>query len=214
MFIQTETTPNPETLKFIPNQAVLPEGHSGRVEEYTSAEEATSSPLARALFLIDGIKAVLFAKDFISVTKEPACQWMVLKPLLLGTIMDHFVSNRPVLSEKSASLSAQATGCGAGCACASASGKIQSGHVANDEGDDGAGGKIIAQIKDLLETRVRPALARDGGDVSFVRYSEGVVTLRMRGACAGCPSAQATMKNGIENLLRHFVPEVREVVGG
>lgn len=219
MFIQTEATPNPSTLKFIPNQPVLPAGHGATTEDYASAEDAEASPLAKALFAAGGVARVFFAQDFISITKRDDREWLTLKPVLLGTIMDHFVSNRPVVTPQEP---APSGGCGSGCGCANnnvsssgshASGRA-SGHAGDDAGDDGANGEIIAQIKDLLDTRIRPAVARDGGDVVFLRYCDGVVTLRMRGACAGCPSAQATLKHGIENLLRHFIPEVREVVGG
>jgi Fe-S cluster biogenesis protein NfuA len=183
MFIQTEATPNPATLKFIPGQPVLP----GATREYRSDTEATDSPLARKLFAVKGVSGVFLGQDFITVTKSSG-EWQHLKPAILGTIMDHYLSGLPVVE-------------GAAPAEASAAG----------EDFDEADAEIVDTIKGLLETRVRPAVAQDGGDITFHGYREGVVYLNMKGSCAGCPSSTATLKHGIENLLRHFVPQVTEV---
>ena len=183
MFIQTETTPNPDTLKFLPGQTVLPEGTA----EFTSVEAAEQgSLLAHSLFRCGSVTRVLLGQDFVAVTKEPAREWMTIKPLLLGAIMDHFVSQRPVLSgdavaPKAAAQHAEAT----------------------DE--------ITQQIIEILDTRVRPAVAQDGGDITFDRFEDGILYLEMRGACSGCPSSTATLKHGIENMMKHFVPQVQEV---
>lgn len=183
MFIQTEATPNPATLKFIPGRPVLPSG----TRDFREAELASSSPLASRLFEIDGVRGVFFGPDFISVTKGEI-EWQHLKPAVLGAIMEHFVSGAPVLGE------------------------------GDDEGGDAPAEdyspedqEIVDTIKELLDTRVRPAVAQDGGDIAFHRYDGGVVYLHMRGACAGCPSSVITLRHGIENLLRHFIPEVQEV---
>lgn len=181
MFIQTETTPNPETLKFLPGQTVLPSG----VVEFKSADDADkASPLASGLFRLNGVDAVLLGQDFIAVTKSAAKSWDVMKPLLLGAIMDHFVSQRPVMADNAAPQAA-------------------SHKVADSE--------LEKQIIELLDTRIRPAVAQDGGDIVFDRFEDGILYLEMRGACAGCPSSSATLKNGIENMMRHYVPEVLEV---
>lgn len=179
MFIQTEATPNPVTLKFIPGKPVL----TGGTAEYRSKGEAEGSPLARRLFDIDGVSGVFLGSDFISVTKSDA-EWQHLKPMVLGAIMEHYMSG------------ADAAG------------------AANDEGQenfDPADAETVATIKELLETRVRPAVAQDGGDITFQSFDEGVVYLHLQGACAGCPSSTATLKMGIENLLKHYIPEVSEV---
>jgi len=181
MFIQTEETPNPATLKFLPGREVVA---SGSVD-FASAEGAGRSPLAERLFKVDGIERVFLGQDFITITKSPAKDWSVLKPALLGVIMEHFVSGQPVLL----------AGDTAGVAPA-----------VDDEDDE-----IVAQIKELLETRVRPAVAQDGGDIIFHSFEDGVVYLHMQGSCSGCPSSTATLKMGIENMLRHYVPEVVEV---
>jgi len=181
MFIQTEPTPNPETLKFLPGQTVLSQG----ALEFRSLDDAAGAPLARALLSIDGVEAVLFGHDFVSVTKNGA-DWAHLKPAILGAIMEHFVSGAPLLVGESAPATA-------------------------GEFFDPADAEIVAAIKELLETRVRPAVAGDGGDIVFRGFRDGVVYLVMKGACSGCPSSTATLKSGIENLLRHFVPEVRAV---
>ncbi|MBI1869101.1 MAG: NifU family protein [Methylocystis sp.] len=182
MFIQTEATPNPATLKFLPGCAVLEHG----ALEFRSFETAANSPLARALLCIDGVEAIMFGPDFISVTKSDA-EWAHLKPAVLGTIMEHFTSGAPLLLSEGETVPAAAE--------------------FFDEGD----AEIVQTIKDLLETRVRPAVAGDGGDIVFRGFRDGVVYLAMKGACSGCPSSTATLRNGIENLLRHFLPQVRSV---
>lgn len=182
MFIQTEPTPNPATLKFIPGKPVLGDGTA----DYRDPDEAEGSPLARRLFTIDGVKGVFLGADFISVTKSDG-EWHHLKPAILGAIMEHYVSGAPV---------------------------VEGGDVgeALPGGDyDPADEETVRTIKELLETRVRPAVANDGGDIVFHGYRDGVVQLHMRGACAGCPSSTATLQGGIERLLQHFLPEVREV---
>ena len=178
MFIQTEDTPNPSTLKFIPGVAVLP----GDTAEFNSLEEVKSSPLAARLFAIDGVESVFFSGDFLSVTKAERLDWFVLKPSILAGIMEHFASGLPIIETKSETST-------------------------SEEDDD----ETVQQIKHLLDTRVRPAVAMDGGDITFHSFEDGVVTLQMRGACQGCPSSTATLKMGIENMLRHYIPEVREV---
>jgi len=180
MFIQTELTPNPATLKFIPGKQVLASGTA----DYRDRAEAQGSPLAQRLFEIDGVDGVFFGADFISVTKG-AGDWQHLKPMILGAIMEHYMSDAQVVE----SAGNDAAG------------------VSYDPEDE----EIVATIKDLLETRVRPAVAQDGGDITFSGFRDGVVYLHMRGACAGCPSSTATLRHGIENLLRHFCPEVQEV---
>jgi Fe-S cluster biogenesis protein NfuA len=182
MFIQTEATPNPATMKFIPGKPVL----SGAPRDFRSPEDARVSPLAERLFEISGVSGVFLASDFITVTREEG-EWQHLKPAILGVIMDHYLSGAPIVAE----------GTAAG----------MSGEELYAEED----GQIVSTIKELLDTRVRPAVAQDGGDITFHGYRDGVVFLNMRGACSGCPSSTATLKHGIENLLRHFVPEVTEV---
>lgn len=181
MFIETETTPNPDTLKFVPGRAVSPSGNY----HFRSAAEAGASPLALRLFEIKGVTAVFFGSDFVSIAKS-GVEWPHLKPAILGTLMDHFMSGRPAVE----GAVAQATA-GAGYSEADA--------------------RIIATIEQLLEERVRPAVANDGGDITFDRWEDGIVYLQMRGACSGCPSSTATLRNGVQNLLKHFIPEVREV---
>ena len=183
MFIQTEATPNPATLKFIPGQPVLDQG----TLEFLVAEESKGSPLAARLFEIEGVKGVFFGTDFISVTKGDG-EWQHLKPAILGVITEHYLSGQAVTSEQPS-------------ADGGATGEF---YGPEDE-------EIVKTIKELLETRVRPAVAQDGGDITFKGYREGVVFLNMRGACSGCPSSTATLRHGIENLLRHFIPEVQEV---
>jgi Fe-S cluster biogenesis protein NfuA len=183
MFIQTEATPNPQSLKFILGKPVLP----GSTRDYRSAEEAEESPMAKRLFSVQGVSGVFLGQDFISVTKS-AGEWQHLKPAILGLIMDHYMSGAPVLSNPGAPAPT-------------------SGTEFYDEGDK----EIVGTIKELLETRVRPAVAQDGGDITFQVFKEGIVYLNMKGSCAGCPSSTATLKHGIENLLRHFLPEVIEV---
>jgi len=184
MFIQTESTPNPATLKFLPGKDVLGEGHAA---DFPNDEAANRSPLARALFDVDGVTGVFFGADFITITKGDV-EWQHIKPALLGAIMQHFTSGAPILN-------AQDGGGEAGPAVA-----------AEDE-------EIVAQIKDLLDTRVRPVVAQDGGDIIFHRFEPdtGIVHLSMRGACAGCPSSTMTLKQGIENMLKTYVPEVTAV---
>jgi Fe-S cluster biogenesis protein NfuA len=181
MFIQTEATPNPATLKFLPGRIVLGAGTA----EFKSADEARTSPLAERLFGVPGVSGVFLGGDFVAVTKSDG-EWPHIKPAILGVIMEHFMSGIPVLLEEPA-------GTGEG------------------EFFDEADGDTVATIKELIETRVRPAVAQDGGDITFQGFRDGVVFLNMRGACSGCPSSTATLKHGIENLLRHFVPEVREI---
>ena len=180
MFIQTEATPNPATLKFLPGREVLPGGSA----DFRSEQDAAASPLAARLFEVDGVQSVFLGPDFISVTRTGG-DWQYLRPAVLGAIMEHFMSGDPVVHG------------GAG----------SSDHA----GDPGADSEIVAQIKELLDTRVRPAVAQDGGDITYHSYRDGIVYLEMRGACAGCPSSTMTLKNGIEGLLKHFLPEVREV---
>ena len=181
MFIQTETTPNPASLKFLPGRDVLGTGTA----EYRTPSEAEGSPLAERLFALAGVGGVFLGSDFISVTKTNG-EWQHLKPAVLGAIMEHFLSGMPVMREEPASEAG--------------------GEFYEDEDSD-----TVATIKELIETRVRPAVAQDGGDITFRGFRDGVVFLNMRGSCAGCPSSTATLKHGIENLLRHFVPEVREI---
>ena len=183
MFIQTEATPNPATLKFIPGKPVLP----GSTREYRAANEAEDCALAQQLFTVSGVSGVFLGQDFITVSKSDG-EWQHLKPAILGHIMDHYLSSAPMLmGEKPLAVTD--------------SGEFY-------EESDRA---IVGTIKELLETRVRPAVAQDGGDITFHGFKEGVVFLNMKGSCAGCPSSTATLKHGIENLLRHFVPEVTEV---
>ena len=182
MFIQTESTPNPATLKFLPGQSVLDMGTA----DFPSADTADGSPLATRLFDVNGVTGVFFGTDFVTVTKAENIEWDHIKPALLGAIMEHYQSGQPVMgADHSAS----------------------SGHADHD-GEDG---EIVGQIKELLDSRVRPAVAQDGGDITFHGFDRGVVYLHMQGACAGCPSSTLTLKMGIENLLRHYIPEVTEV---
>ena len=185
MFIQTEATPNPATLKFIPGKTVLGTG----TREYRSAEEAGQSPLAQRLFEVDGVTGVFFGSDFISVTKGEG-EWQHLKPAVLGAIMEHYLSGAPVVDDGAPKQSAE---------------------DAAGEDFDESDAETVDTIKELLDTRVRPAVSQDGGDITFQGYRDGIVYLHMRGACSGCPSSTATLKHGIENLLRHFIPEVQEV---
>lgn len=185
MFIQTETTPNPTTLKFLPGRVVLEEGRG--VEFLDATQAAERSPLAAKLFAIEGVASVFFGYDFITISKD-ASEWQHLKPAILGIIMEHFTSNSPIMAP-------------------TASNHRQEHEEFFDEKDREA----VAVIKELLETRVRPAVANDGGDISFCGFENGIVYLNMRGSCAGCPSSTATLKHGIANLLRHFVPEVLDV---
>ncbi|MBF9150587.1 NifU family protein [Novosphingobium jiangmenense] len=189
MFIETETTPNPATLKFLPGEQVMASG----TREFTSPEAAEASPLAQALFDLGDVTGVLFGRDFVSVTAAPGVEWASLKPQVLSILLDHFVSQAPLFVGGSA----------AGIAVPA--------DTDDEFADDPADADIIDQIKDLIETRVRPAVANDGGDIIYKGFREGVVYLQMQGACSGCPSSTATLKNGIESLLKHYVPEVSEV---
>jgi Fe-S cluster biogenesis protein NfuA len=181
MFIQTEQTPNPITLKFLPGRPVLAEG----VLDIPSAAEAARSPLAERLFGIPGVAGVFLGSDFITVTKSDG-EWHHLKPAILGAIMEHFLSGAPIVNEATSAAGA-------------------------DEFFDSKDADVVAQIKELLDTRVRPAVANDGGDITFRGFKDGIVFVHMKGSCSGCPSSTATLKNGVQNLLRHFVPEVVEV---
>ena len=183
MFIQTESTPNPATLKFLPGQTVLETGTA----DFGSTEAAAASPLATRIFAVDGVTGVFFGTDFVTVTKADSVEWEHVKPAILGAIMEHFQSGEPVIADGSTAAAG--------------------GH-AEHEGEDS---EIVNQIKELLDTRVRPAVAQDGGDITFHGFERGVVYLHMQGACAGCPSSTLTLKMGIENLLRHYIPEVVEV---
>ncbi len=186
MFIQTEATPNPATLKFLPGQTVTENGPF----EFTSEQDAASqSPLAARLFEIAGVTGVFFGFDFVTITKDEGTDWQHLKPAILGAIMEHFMSGQPVMA---ADDSTAVTGDGEGFI---------------EEGSE----EIVSTIKELLETRVRPAVAQDGGDITFYGFRDGRVFLKMRGACAGCPSSTATLQHGIQNLLKHFIPEVEAV---
>ncbi len=178
MFITTEPTPNPATLKFLPGCQVMPSGTA----DFPNRQAAGRSPLARRLFEIDEVSGVFLGHDFISVTCSNG-DWQRIKPLVLGAIMEHFTSGQPVIDDD----------------------------LVADGADAGEDDEVVAQIKELLETRVRPAVAQDGGDIVFQRYEAGIVYLHMQGACSGCPSSTATLKYGIENLLRHYIPEVVEV---
>jgi Fe-S cluster biogenesis protein NfuA len=182
MFIQTESTPNPATLKFLPGQSVMDMGTA----DFPSLESASASPLAQRLFSVGGTTGVFFGADFVTVTKAESIEWDHIKPALLGAIMEHFQSGASVLSH------------GEGTQ------PVKGDYDAADEG-------IVDQIKELLDTRVRPAVAQDGGDITFHGFERGIVYLHMQGACAGCPSSTLTLKMGIENLLRHYIPEVVEV---
>jgi Fe-S cluster biogenesis protein NfuA len=188
MLIETETTPNPATLKFMPGQAVMTSG----TRDFADPEEAAASPLAEALFALGDVTGVFFGRDFISVTAAPGVSWADLKPDVLGILLDHFTANMPLFYPASA----------AGFSVPS---------VDELPLDDPADAEIVDQIKELIETRVRPAVANDGGDIVYRGFQRGVVFLQMQGACSGCPSSSATLKNGIEQLLKHYVPEVTEV---
>ena len=182
MFIQTEATPNPATLKFLPGRPVLPDG----TLDMPDAAEAAQSPLADACSRIPGVAGVFLGSDFITVTK-PDAEWQQIKPAILGAIMEHFMSGAPILSGAAAAADPAA------------------------EFFDGKDAETVAAIKELIETRVRPAVANDGGDITFRGFRDGVVFLHMKGSCSGCPSSTATLKHGIQNLLRHYLPDVVEV---
>lgn len=182
MLIHTEATPNPESLKFIPGCTVLEK----RTLHFSNIEEAKSSPLALRLFAVQGVKMVYLGEDFVTVTKDESADWEALKPFIIEELLVHFTSHDPVLSEDSAV------------------DMVEEFYDPKDE-------ELVKQIKELLDTRIRPAVAQDGGDIIFRGYEEGVVYLGLRGACAGCPSSTATLKHGIENMLKHYVPEITEV---
>ena len=188
MFIETETTPNPATLKFLPGQEVMAAG----TREFTDEDQAEASPLAAALFSLGDVSGVFFGRDFVSVTAGEGVDWSALKPQVVSVLLDHFVSGAPLFA-------------GGGASGFSVPAEDE------DFGEDPADADIVAQIKDLIETRVRPAVANDGGDIIYKGFREGVVYLTMQGACSGCPSSTATLKQGIEGLLKHYVPEVTEV---
>jgi Fe-S cluster biogenesis protein NfuA len=183
MFIQTETTPNPAVLKFLPGRELMASG----TREFHDAEEAGASPLAEALFDLEGVTRVFFGQEFLTVTKAPDRDWSHLKAPILAAIMDHFTDGRPLLRDADAE--------------------------AEEDVYEGDAAQIVVEIKDLLDSRIRPAVAQDGGDILFSKFEPetGVVWLHMRGACAGCPSSAATLKAGVENMLRHYVPEVTRV---
>ncbi len=184
MFIQTESTPNPAVLKFLPGRELMPTG----TREFHDAGEAQASPLAQALFDLDGVRRVFFGQEFLTVTKSEDTDWAHLKAPILAAVMDHFTDGRPLLRDAGE---------------AGLEEEVYEGDVA----------QIVSEIKDLLDSRIRPAVAQDGGDILFARFEPdtGVVWLHMRGACAGCPSSAATLKAGVENMLRHYVPEVTRV---
>jgi Fe-S cluster biogenesis protein NfuA len=186
MFIQTEATPNPATLKFIPGRTVLDTG----TMEFSSREAAARSPLAERLFDVSGVSGVFYGYDFVTVTKADG-DWQHLKPAILGAIMEHYMSGAPLLAD----------------------GTAGNDEVSDEEGEffSESDADTVATIKDLIETRVRPAVANDGGDITFRGFKDGVVYLNMKGSCAGCPSSTATLQHGIQNLLKHFVPDVVEV---
>ncbi len=184
MFIQTEATPNPATLKFLPGKPVLGAG----TRDYRDVEMAEKSPLAVRLFGIDGVTAVFFGSDFISVTKEEG-EWQHMKPAILGAIMEHYMSGVAIVEDAPGATDTK-----------------EQDEFFEPEDED-----TVDTIKELLDTRVRPAVAQDGGDITFQGYRDGIVYLTMRGACAGCPSSTATLQHGIENLLKHFIPEVQGV---
>ncbi|MDH3593465.1 MAG: NifU family protein [Rhodospirillales bacterium] len=181
MFIQTEATPNPATLKFLPGRDVMQSGTAN----FPDRESAARSPLAERLFQVDGLTGVFLGSDFITVTKADDREWHLLKPAILGVIMEHFTAGRPVVLGEE--------------------------HQSTQGSDSEEDSEVVAQIKELINTRVRPAVAQDGGDIVFHGFENGVVLLHMQGACAGCPSSTATLKMGIENMLRHYIPEVVEV---
>ena len=178
MFIQSEETPNPATLKFLPGRDVMESGTA----DFPDADSANRSPLAERLFQVEGVRGVFFGADFVTVTKDADKEWYLLKPAILGVLMEHFVAGRPILI-----------------------GPAEDATASQEENE------VVLQIRELIDTRVRPAVAQDGGDILFSRFEDGIVYLQMQGACSGCPSSTATLKMGIENMLRHYIPEVVEV---
>ncbi|MCC6597909.1 MAG: NifU family protein [Alphaproteobacteria bacterium] len=184
MFIQTEATPNPATIKFLPGQAVLTRGSA----EFKAGQDTACAPLAKRLFTLQGVEGVFLGGDFVSVSKAEDTDWVMLKPMILGVLMEHFSTGQPVVTEDFYD------------------------QKNKDEAESGgAPDEISLQIIELIDTRVRPMVMMDGGDIAFDRFEDGIVYLRMHGACSGCPSSTATLKSGIENMLRHFIPEVLEV---
>ncbi len=183
MFIQTEETPNPATIKFIPGKPVLAKG----MLDFKTAKDAEKSPLASSLFTISGVNGIFMSTDFISITKESSMDWAMIKPAVMGTIMEHYMSDLPVIE-----------------------GEDVPEQMANEVFDE-KDADMVKEIKELIETRVRPAVAQDGGDIIFRGFKDGIVMLEMRGACSGCPSSTATLKNGVEKMLKHYVPAVKEV---
>jgi Fe-S cluster biogenesis protein NfuA len=179
MFIQTEETPNPATMKFLPGRDVMGQG----TLDVGDAETATQSPLAESPFKIDGVRGIFLGKDFVTVTKDETKNWSMMKPPILTTIMEHFTTGKPVMVVTGAAEAA----------------------VTADEDP------IVTKIRELLDHKIRPAVAQDGGDITFQSYEDGIVYLNLKGSCAGCPSSSMTLKAGVENMLRHYVPEVREV---
>ncbi len=186
MLIQTEPTPNPSTLKFLPGQTVM----TGGTRDFASFEEAEASPLAEAIFSTGDVEGVFFGRDFISITAAPSVEWRQLKPEVLGILLDHFASGAPLFRPGTAAEISVA---------------------AEEIGDDAEDADIVAQIRELIETRVRPAVAQDGGDIVYRGFQKGTVYLALHGACSGCPSSTMTLKQGIEGLLKHYVPEVDKV---
>lgn len=180
MFIQTEETPNPQTLKFLPEKPVL-DGASGvRSLEFKKNQDASSCPLAKRLLLVEGIEGVFLSADYLSITKREDFDWYVLKPSVLGLLMEHFVNGLPIYNGNDV--------------------------AKNDDSDP-----VVKQIREIIDTRVRPSVAMDGGDITFESFEDGIVYLKLQGACSGCPSSSATLKSGIENMLKYYVPEVQEV---
>ncbi|MCX7343882.1 MAG: NifU family protein [Proteobacteria bacterium] len=180
MFIQTEETPNPQTLKFLPEKPVL-DGASGvRSLEFKKNQDASSCPLAKRLLLVEGIEGVFLSADYLSITKREDFDWYVLKPSVLGLLMEHFVNGLPIYNGNAV--------------------------AQNDDSDP-----VVKQIREIIDTRVRPSVAMDGGDITFESFEDGIVYLKLQGACSGCPSSSATLKSGIENMLKYYVPEVQEV---
>ena len=186
MFIQTEETPNPQTLKFIPENPVLPEDFGRRSLEFKKQDNTVSSPLAKRLLSVEGIEGVFFSRDYISITKHESFDWYVLKPIVLGQLMEHFINGEAVMLADPVF--------------------VNGAQQYAQETDP-----LVKQIREIIDTRVRPSVAMDGGDIIFESFKDGIVYLKLQGACSGCPSSTATLKSGIENMLKYYVPEVQEV---
>ena len=182
MFIQTEHSPNPQTLKFLPGKVVMDDGTAF----FQNIEEGSNSPFAKRLFKVEGVEGVFFGSDFITITKQQSVDWQIMKPIILSAIMDHYNSGDKTIDNPE---------------------KKENNSLQQDENDS----EIVKQIKELLDTRVRPAVAMDGGDIIYNSFKDGIVYLQMQGACSGCPSSTATLKMGIENMLKHYIPEIQEV---